>query len=443
MGKKGWILPEVVNPPDSYTVCICVPNDIHYISAFWGALQELAYQFNWERDPEHKALAVSVKWNEILAEANTRSNGEPLMCFSCTELTDCITPLLEAQSQQFQTMLNMSKYGTDRQPGQPMTNAQRNENLAEGTNPTCDEAIVCGQAKGIAKYFVDTVTAVLNAAEAATNTVEFLDVITSITGLDELSADTLTGYITFVQEAINENYIAQANTAYQDAVACAIYCRCKVDCEISAEDLYQVFRNRVENAIGSPLPAFNTLLDLFQFLYGVPMSGTIIADTMHLIVAGGGVLANTFLGEVGTKSLSLLLALAADEPSNDCGLLCDCGVEFSVPANSDPASNQYDTGLDLVSGADYQITATGTWSNGVSSYTADGDTGVTYPHYTSPTADAFSLIYRIGTSGAWTFAGTDLTFTAGSSGRLYLCMNDDPTAYGDNSGSLAVTVAAV
>lgn len=303
---------------------IRIPDHDDFMPVLGGLISIATKWFNYQRDETHKGAQLAKMWSAAYIETDWEQ------CMNCEELTACIQPLLDAQTAQIQTLLNISKYGTDAQPGMPMTEDERAEDLAAGTNPTCDTEITCGQAKGISDYLVDTVTAVLNDAEAATNTLEFLDVIVGITGLDETSADVLTGYATFVQDALTEGYIAQADPAYKDAVTCAIWCKAKPTCEITPEMLMDVFRERLGVALGGPLPVFATLVDMFQFLYGVPMSGSIIADVMHLIVTGGGVLANVFMGEVGTKSLKLLLDLKKDEPSDDCGLLCECPVEPNI-----------------------------------------------------------------------------------------------------------------
>lgn len=52
---------------------------------------------------------------------------------------------------------------------------------------------------------------------------------------------------------------------------------------------------------------------------------------------------------------------------------------------------------------------------------------------------AGTLIGRIG-SGEWFLAGSHSQWVAGTSGRLFLLMNDLPGTYGDNGGTLTVTI---
>lgn len=96
MSKKpdtGWILPAIVDPPRK-CICIPVPNEPAHRQAFFGALIQLGYQFNWQRDSLHKAVPVSVVWMSIILEAMERFySGDPVMCFSCEELNECLAPL--------------------------------------------------------------------------------------------------------------------------------------------------------------------------------------------------------------------------------------------------------------------------------------------------------------------------------------------------------------
>jgi hypothetical protein len=108
-----------------------------------------------------------------------------------------------------------------------------------------------------------------------------------------------------------------------------------------------------------------------------------------------------------------------------------------------------DTGVTLTAGQQVAITASGTIYVGALSNSAlDNETpngqpwggpncpmGV--PPYNTPGLACWSLVGRIGTGAAFE-VGNSLTFTAASSGELYLGVNDNN--FPDNSGSWAVTI---
>src|SRR5215208_3962687 len=55
-----------------------------------------------------------------------------------------------------------------------------------------------------------------------------------------------------------------------------------------------------------------------------------------------------------------------------------------------------------------------------------------------PSANVGALLWRIGTSGAWSLVGSGTSFTAPTSGQLYLIVND--TIYTDNCGSFKAEI---
>lgn len=347
----GWILPPVIDPPGRLTVCLCIPDEIEHIAAFWGALTELGYQHNWQRDDEHNAVPVSVLWMSIIAEANVRFNQGGLMCFNCDELAECLQPLLNAQTAQFQTMLNQMKNGDPGTPGIPLTPEQTATDLAAGSNPTCDLNVVWAQSLQIVTYTDILITDALQLAESATNDVELLEVISALPGLDEIGVDAIFGYMEMLLEGVQENYYAQITEAYLQGVACELFCQ-NQDCSITLDRIMSVMTDRMRAHFSDFPSTFATLTDMLAYFVDSDIDGTIIADAMFYVVWGGGTLANTFLGDVGTKPLSTLLKLAVNDANNDWELICDvcpepeeiCGISLVYAAP--PIGFVIDTGSD-------------------------------------------------------------------------------------------------
>jgi len=67
----GFRLPAVINPP-TRCLSIDIPDEPNHLAAFWGALQELAYWFSWERDDAHTGKQVSALWFDIIQAAHDR-----------------------------------------------------------------------------------------------------------------------------------------------------------------------------------------------------------------------------------------------------------------------------------------------------------------------------------------------------------------------------------
>src|SRR5688500_12499552 len=86
-GKDGgWALPETLYPEEQICVTLMIPNEPRYIAAFWGALYELTYWNNWQRDPDHKGTLVASVWKTIWLYYSG-IQGE------CEDMNCCVDPL--------------------------------------------------------------------------------------------------------------------------------------------------------------------------------------------------------------------------------------------------------------------------------------------------------------------------------------------------------------
>lgn len=442
----GWILPAVVDPPDRICVCIPVPDEPAHRQAFWGALTELGYQHNWQRDATHKAVPVSVLWYAIVAQAQAKFySGVRTMCFSCEELAACLEPLLEGLSNQIIQQMTFNQYGTEYPTGQPLPPEATAEDMAAGTNPTCDYDVLWAQCWQAVTYADILITDALELAESATNDVELVQVITALPVIDELGGDAIAAYIEVLLEGVTDNYAAQVTEAYLQQAACELFCLCKGDCVVNLDRLYKVYYDRMVAAFGTPSSAFTTVTDLLLYVIDQEIEGTLIADALNMVIWGGGVLSNQFLGDVGTISLVALLSLAVNDANNDWEVLCiDCpSCEFEVAANIDPfppATGQ-DSDIEVTNGLTYIVAAAGEWNGGAGGdVDADGRIGEFEPASLVPTANIYSLVWKIGAAGTWQAGGVEFEVAADDTADLFFAMNDVPTGYSDNTGNLCITV---
>lgn len=67
--ERGWTLPEVLTGHDLLCVQLKIPNNPEYRAAFGGAIQELAYWFNWKKSYEPgdtRAAQAAYYWRELI-----------------------------------------------------------------------------------------------------------------------------------------------------------------------------------------------------------------------------------------------------------------------------------------------------------------------------------------------------------------------------------------
>lgn len=70
---KGYLLPSDPLPEADDDVCFAVfcPNDANYKRALLGQVTQLGKWFTWERDPDHRAVAVAERYKAALAKTET------------------------------------------------------------------------------------------------------------------------------------------------------------------------------------------------------------------------------------------------------------------------------------------------------------------------------------------------------------------------------------
>lgn len=100
------------------------------------------------------------------------------------------------------------------------------------------------------------------------------------------------------------------------------------------------------------------------------------------------------------------------------------------------------TGIAITAGDSVSITTTGSWDGFFGAgnfYGPDGVPGFYYGTTVLPSAQGGAIVGQIGTGG-WFLVGASVTFTAASTGILYLICNDTPGTFYNNTGSMVSSV---
>lgn len=72
-----YVLPDVVDPPDTICVTLHIPNNKFHIMAFKGAIWDLCNWWNWEKDDAHTATLVAKVWRRIFRSMKFVSCDQP------------------------------------------------------------------------------------------------------------------------------------------------------------------------------------------------------------------------------------------------------------------------------------------------------------------------------------------------------------------------------
>lgn len=221
-------------------------------------------------------------------------------------------------------------------PGVP--NPSSTTNLAGTSNPTCDPDILWAQCLALVVDTNSAITDVLEKTEVSTNVVELIDALSDfpIVGWakDAVGGSITIGLIQYYQEAVAEGYAAQYTTTaggVQDQLACAIFCACQEDCEITVERMFQVYKTRLEQYV--TVPSLSTMVDLLEFAAGINQDSTMVVDMAFFVAWGGAALGSFLYGKMFSTSFNLMMDLAVNDASDDWILLCE---DCATPPPPDP-----------------------------------------------------------------------------------------------------------
>lgn len=244
---------------------------------------------------------------------------------TCAMLQECLQPLFDTLRTQVNQDAIFREFGSEYPVAEPLPEEVADSPLAPGTNPTCNLDILWAQSEQTVLFSDFWVTDALQKLEGATNNAEAIAVLSQLPIIDEFGFDAIAGYAELLLDGIAENYEAAYTLAYQQEVACEIFCAAQENCEITLNLIFDVFRERVEAYYGTPIGAITSVMNIISYLLDQSIDGTIVADAMMLIIWGSARYGNTFLGTIGTAQLEATLQLAVNDANDDWSILCDCG----------------------------------------------------------------------------------------------------------------------
>jgi len=303
--KTGWPLPIEVGEPYK-CIKIYIPNDQYDRGAFWGALFELTYSWNWQQNPPEKAREVSDMWSEIWWDAYERSNG--MNCCDDQPVEHRYNPETGRPEVSYDGGATWREDPNDIQNQIPLypplvtggggkTKCDAATNASEHINELIEAT----------KTNLETATTVFSLAQAvAEAALAIFIVIVSGGTLSPLVATLMAAIWAAAQGVFAlgiEAYDAYWTVDKKDAILCALYCNIGENGQFT-EAQYQSFRSKVKSTLPAS-PAFDIV--------------------MTTINAGGA----TGLSQMASYGN----AAEADCSSCDC-VSCECDIQTFIAAGT-------------------------------------------------------------------------------------------------------------
>lgn len=317
---KGWQLPTDVYPTENWCYTIQVPKDIAYLRALRGAVGDLQYHWNWQRDENDTAEQVATVWRERINEAeNALIDGDCGMP-TCEEIISCITNDPATREAVIQAVKGM----TDT-PALPSIYTQ----FAFDESAACDYDAVWGYCKALWEFIDAQTVDFLEQLQEATNAADQIKTLISlIPGFEFVPIADVLEWITNLGEYNLDAYNASKTTAIENQIICGLFCiATSNDCHIT---FGQVYDYMLEQMGGANLPTLGaTFAELVFFM----ITGNYLTDRIiylwSFIQLGMVFVGAEFLGLNTVQPYAVAAQLG--DPDTDWMLLCDeCGENYLI-----------------------------------------------------------------------------------------------------------------
>lgn len=322
----GLPLPSPVDPGSTICVQLQIPDAPEYRQAFRGFVADLGKWWTWSHtagQSDNPARDAAELWR---IAATTIVYG---MCgidpMSCEDVADCIETNEQTRSAVQSLISEQATPGTQAPPGQRLPDAVWTQNQAVVGD--CNPDSFWAQCRKFVDYTVQAGTDFLEEIEVYSNAIEaasFIEAVPVIgTIVDEVQLDQALEFFDWAIEVIAELYAAADNETNRNAIACALFCAYRDECELSLEGVFNVLNERTGNVFTPE--SLDTLEDLIATATTLITSPTLPLDTWIVFLMAMGRVAS-YLGVRGIdKTLNLMLTIAADQPNDDWIVLCeDC-----------------------------------------------------------------------------------------------------------------------
>lgn len=230
--------------------------------------------------------------------------------------------------------------------GQPITETEAQSDITPDvihTGTGCDLDMSWGASLFLVQSANRTITDFFEAMETLTNIPERLEKLVGLIPAIGNTLENIVGFANELYDDLRENYAAAYTEAYEEQLACEIFCIIRADCSLTVDDIIDVLSARL--AIDTP----TVFASVITFIGTGTFAGQPVVDAMMWLYFNALKFGQAFgaqvAGALGIRPLTQLMGLGADTLASDnWQTLCECPV----------LCNSYDFRLDAYA-SDWQI----------------------------------------------------------------------------------------
>jgi len=253
--KKGYLIPEVIDPTTRRCVTIWVPDDQLWWAAFWGQMTSLIYPYLWEGTPTQQAEVTAV-WNGVLETARQYwLSGE------------CTLPIeFRNNGGNIEWRPDPSAAWIDLGVACPCPPVVASPQYNPNAPTFADRA--CGIATGLVDWIMEKYNDTIDQIEAAADTVAAFDAIIIIFTVPYVIVDQVLDAINEVFEAGTSVARAEDTVDLRDAMTEWLYCAMLDTGEMTA-DIWSDFKLAQQNDFPTVSPAGKEALEQYLAMFEV------------------------------------------------------------------------------------------------------------------------------------------------------------------------------
>lgn len=342
--RRGKLLPDPVEPPDTVCFTIQIPNAVQYRAAFLGQINVLGVWETWDH-PTNGTDCVDCEqaaqlWRNAIYNATWSDDCGGDM--SCEDVADCIennafvqgaiANQIETNELIKQAIFNAgggSNFaGAPSVPGVGLTPSQMNANLAAAD--TCAFDPFWAQTEQFVDYLLNLGQDALEQLALYTETLNSGAAGVKMSGLisklkNGATVGKVTEFLNWASNTMKGLYEAADNKENRDAIKCAIFCQNRDACLISLQGVWSVLSQRLGGALDPS--SITTLEGLAETVVTLTFNPALALDVWMAFVIGTAKTAGLLGLEGIDETLQLILKVAVNDANNDWETLCeDCAA---------------------------------------------------------------------------------------------------------------------
>jgi len=329
----GIPVPAVI-PEGSKAFILCVPDDPFFYGVVMGALKVMTFRYYWQGSSD-QIDAVTERMLTMYYDYQ-----EQVGCMICEMIAQCFTDqdpgLMAAVAEAMRSnplLLDAISQGISENgggtPGKPISEQQaQQDTLPENVRDEEGECIP-DALWGAMLYAVQSgnrgITDFFQILQAAVEVVEASAIILQNVPAVGGYAASAAQFAAKMQTVIAANYAAAYTESYEESLACDLFCRARVTCDLSIDDFIVVLNARLT----APLD----IGDMGEIMVGIGSGtwvGDEVADVAFLVYFSALKFGQQFGDKIGIRPLTQLMSLGADQLASDnWETLCDCPEYWS------------------------------------------------------------------------------------------------------------------